>query len=315
MQHETIAPPHHTTAPCTHYPRSQGCVEHGIFAKSSRVPLGIEAHELERCAQLNVRTEHVLPVQLVSFDREANTLETRFVAGGSLFNLLWNTTGCLGAWRRSSRLFPCVASRIAEVGQWLRLYHGTTRQAADPGPAIDWIVASYRRKLEVTRQRALLQPDLLAAFEKHGEALEGALKAAARFELATIHGDFTCYNMLVSPDGLLHVVDFADARVGLPLEDVARLWHQLAMLAATSGRRQRLLGEAAAALLRGYGLDEAVCEARDFQALRLYNVLTHLNSTSAAWDYLGRGGRRAARRIDAVALDWARQTLRRLDLF
>ncbi len=56
-------------------------------------------------------------------------------------------------------------------------------------------------------------------------------------KIRKIHGDFISYNMIRDYLYNIHIIDFADTRIGFNIEDVVRFWeHMWAMSQFTTGQ-------------------------------------------------------------------------------
>ncbi|MCH8538760.1 MAG: hypothetical protein LAT66_13445, partial [Alkalimonas sp.] len=130
-------------------PRSKGRFNDEFYQKSTdKQSLSIEASELIRCDQLQLKTEKVYPVEYVEFDGE-KTLTTKKISGVELFNVLWNGTSRLHKIiGRNSINSEYVAGKISALGAWLSIYHRSSYEHSFDVSASMWIKQSFQKKLD-----------------------------------------------------------------------------------------------------------------------------------------------------------------------
>jgi aminoglycoside phosphotransferase (APT) family kinase protein len=88
----------------------------------------------------------------------------------------------------------------------------------------------------------------------------------------TVHADLSPSNVMVS-NGRIVILDFAMSRLGHPLQDVARLYAQLELLAMKPQFRRRDVAVLQQALLRGFDPSLDPADA----AFRLQMLAQHVN--------------------------------------
>ncbi len=280
-----------------------------VHLKHGREGLGAEPEALaiaERAGSVG----GVRAPRLVGFDAARNVLVTEHLEGENLFNHVWNRTSALAPWRRPEGL----AARIEALAGWLRAFHREAERARPEARDVSaetcarWLAESTREALE--RMGATGRSPLGAAERAAlAERIEAAAAdpAWAGLERGLVHGDFTHVNILVAADGSLRVLDFADARPGFLLEDLARLWCGLWEIARCGPRRRRALGALLAALPGYYGLPGEVLESTPFRALRLWNAVSRLDELASGLRGAGLSTRIIHRRIGGQSLGWLRR--------
>lgn len=295
----------------THHenPRSTGSMDGDYYRKtSSAVNFSAEADELARCAALHLRTPHVQPAELIDFDPESNTLTTKRIVGQELFLTLWNPTGLLGQLR--GQHMPdreTLFQHIEELGEWLALYHASSRR---PGPGTRGnpsLTTSFHQKLnELAAARLLPRRQIERLRHRCIGPLGGTHDDTEGFS-CRIHGDFIVYNLLLDQNLTLHVLDFGDTRIGNNLEDVARFYSQLWAMAQTSNERRHLFLPLLERFLLAYGLKPHITDTPCFQAMLAYNFVMHLNGQHSMAHLLSWNSRRELNQITKAGLRWVQK--------
>jgi len=265
-------------------PRSTGEKTSEVYRKHSKeLTLESEADELLRCADLQIRTDHVLTTEFVDYDKEKNILTTKRIHGDELFLTLWNPTSLLGK-IRGKRLTDSaqLCSRLLEVGKWLSMYHQTSSQSANnTESAVTWLQRSLCSKVKQISDNNLLPISKLEEIEQYCSKEINNLKDSRylinnKIEFCRIHGDFIVYNMLIDKQNDFHVIDFGDTRIAANIDDVARFYSNLWAISNTNRQRKSLFLAAANGFLASYGLPEDIVETPYFKAMMAYNFLIHL---------------------------------------
>jgi hypothetical protein len=261
-------------------PRSTSTIKSELFIKtSSQLSLVNEANELKRCQESAIRTPHVRALDLVAYSEHDNRLTTRFVPDGlSLYNVLWNGTGLFGFLKRLRWDVPLILTRMEEIGCWLRLYHGSTEAEGRGAEALENLQDLYLSKIESAKRLGILRETFLAGVvnrfvEEIKNAADPAYHEKRLVRFCRIQGDFAVGNMLVDPDWQIYILDFADSRIGVTLEDVARFYEQVWAISQTSRRRAGFCSQILDAFLRGYGAPLGIERTAFFKALVGYNGL------------------------------------------
>jgi len=265
-------------------PRSTGEITSEVYRKHSKeLTLENEADELSRCADLKIRTDHVLTTELVDYDKERNILTTKRIHGDELFLTLWNPTSLLGKMRGKKLSDSAqLCSRLVELGAWLARYHHTSsHQVCNADGAVAWLQSSLCSKVKQISDNNLLPVSKLKKIEQYCFNEINNLKDSSylvnnKIEFCRIHGDFIVYNMLIDKQHNCHIIDFGDTRVAANIDDVARFYSNLWAISNTNRHRKSLFLSAANGFLASYGLPENIVETPYFKAMMAYNFLIHL---------------------------------------
>jgi hypothetical protein len=255
-----------TDAPSVHFKR----IENDVLFRQ-------ELNELQRVRSLANVVEGIRPVYLRGAVPEDHLLFTDNVTPAqTLFNHLWNLSGRLLTGVPGAEHFHSIGLR---VGRWLRAYHDTTAmQSGEPTDLVEYVVRTAGGKLTAMEKvdASFLPASLRGAIRRYLDQAEARCHDWGPITGCQIHGDFDVANVLIDPAGGLVVVDFADSRRGLALEDVVRVWHGVAIMAQTSRFRKRRLTACANAILHGYGLSDGVLTSPLGRLLRCWNAVTFL---------------------------------------
>lgn len=303
--------PRSTTGSLVFSDDPDGMVYH--FKKTRAVSLvETEARELLRVREHMRPVIGVRAVELREYLEDERMLVTEQVAGGeSLFNYLWNGSR---RWGRRGAGSLSAQEVGALLGRWLRAYH-------DSMPTTTGRVQCH---LASVAKGAL---DRLGRLEREACGFLGAEVVRSLrvylgrmvdgppdwepWHVARVHGDFVLNNMLIGRDQDVRILDFADSREGLPLEDVARLWHQLWTMSQTSRCRARLLVPCMDALMDEYGAPPDLASSPLFTHLRCWNAICNLLTIALcmrSWGFLGRRLGRHLATVDQYwldSIDWA----------
>lgn len=296
-------------------PRSTGISNSTTYEKhTNERSLKPEAEELLRCQTLGIQTEHVGPVEILSFDERTNRLTTRKANAKELFHTVWNATYLLGRLKGHKLNDPdVVTSRIVELGTWLRKYHDSSRTTHADGNG-SWLEGAFHRKIKDIRDDRLLPEEKIQKIEKRfGKELEklhqpGYLAEFNAFP-CKIHGDFIIYNVMVDEERNLHIVDFGDTRVSGNLEDVSRMYSSLWAIADTNRIRRRLLEGIPEQFLQAYGYSPDIVETPYFQCNLAYNFLVHLEGQYYMRDMLSWTSYREMSQITKAGIRWINRHL------
>jgi aminoglycoside phosphotransferase (APT) family kinase protein len=273
-----------------------------IHLKTSSEDLSVEADAL-REANHSRTVNGVSALPLVVYDRSRNVLITEYVDGSSLFNLAWNQTALVRAYRRRpSRVAPTVLA----VARWLDEYHRTAcGDAARRSDCLGWIRRSLDSKLARLREvspRVVSEASAHLIRVKFSEALEDPIWSS--LPVCRIHGDFCHANVIVREDGSCVVVDFGDSRVGFALEDVVRLWASMWEITRCGTYRHRLLSPILPQILSANRLSPPIFESPAFVALRAWNAVTKMLQAAANREHLSITTRSMVSRLAAKHQHW-----------
>ena len=287
-------------------PRSTGNKGADAYCKTSNeINFNAEAAELARCARLNLRTPHIQPAELISFDVSANMLTTRRIMGDELFLALWNPTGLLGHLR--GQQLPDRATlfqNIEELGQWLSHYHLSSKAPGAGTRGNPSLTSLFHQKLDDTASARLFSRRKIERLRHRCIGPLGGTHDDQGGFSCQIHGDFIVYNLLLDQELNLHVLDFGDTRIGNSLEDVARFYSQLWAMAQTNSERRRLFLPLLDRFLIAYGLTPDIVATPRFQALMAYNFVVHLNAQHSMTHLLSWNSRRELNQITQAGLHW-----------
>lgn len=264
-------------------PRSSMIIETHVHRKHSpSSSLEPEARELQRCADSDLETRHIKPICLIDYDSDSNQLTTESIVGRELFHTLWNATYLLGRLRKKNEVnLDLVTQRIAELGEWLALYHQSTaykERSFSPG---DWLITAFQAKVDRIREAELISNLRLDRIRDHflgtiEQYVGSGSQMPEQAKLCQVHGDFTIYNVLIETNYNLRVLDFGDTRKSTNLEDVARFYSSVWAISRTNRRRKILLSPILAQFLQAYGVKPGVEETPFFKCNLAYNYLTYL---------------------------------------
>lgn len=288
------------------------------FVKTSHeLDLANEAAELQRCRDLNIRTPHVGVLEYLHFDGTSNELVTKPVfASETLFNRLWNESSIVS--RLSSRTMnvETVLERASELGEWLRLYHGTTEHTDEAVQVSQRLVSTFRDKLELARSYGLLDRPLIRQFEdKYYPEIQRLADPDYRkrnyIKICRVHGDFIVNNMVVDGNWQVYVLDFADTHIGASVEDIGRFYQLLWAMGKTSSFRKKVFSKALDTFLGAYGVPHDIHNSPSLKAVRAFNVIIHLISEHTAKPYISRQllTRLSFLRISRLSVRWLRSEL------
>lgn len=299
-------------------PRSQGERSLRHYRKTADdVDLSAEASELQRCRDLDLRTDHVRPVDFVDFDPDTNTLTTELIQGRQLFHTLWNPTYWLGRLRGHQMPdWSILGDRFEELGRWLRLYHDSSEQADYTEEWITWLGKSFRTNLNAVEEMQLLKPDLVKAIreryvrplENDAEALELSRQSGP---ICQVHGDFILYNMLLEDDYSLRLLDFGETHLGGGLEDVFRFYSGLWTMAQTNHARQRHLQPLLDRFIQAYAPVSNYYETEFFRINMAFNFVTFLYGQHYMKPMLSYLSMLELSQISRVGMSWIIQDLKK----
>ena len=245
-----------------------------VSLKTSDTNLEREAATLRDLQDCRTADARVVP--FLAYDAGRNVLATEYVHGDSLFNVLWNGTS---RWRVQARhTHRCDRLVVAAAG-WLSAFRRCGPQChdrtKDSAAVLAWLTSTATKRLDIvgrSESKIVSTADLLRLrlwTQRMAEHLE-----RATFGCRIIHGDYCASNILVDSESTVVVLDFADSRVGLDLEDTVRLWCSVWEIAMCGRRRHTLLAASLNAIAHSGAESPAQCGMFDF--LRAWNGITKL---------------------------------------
>lgn len=209
---------------------------------------------------LDGRTD-VGALQPIALIPEANAIVTEEVSGQPLGALV----------RRARRPEASLRESFRRVGCWVRLYQRLDSPAG--------IIDLSERRAYLDERLSLLEGRILTPTERR-DVLAGvdALRSeagAGPISAVPIHADLTPMNVVIGTDGRVTVLDFAMAKTGTPLHDLAHMHFHLSLAAARRPNRRSLFEAFQRDLLVGY---DSTLTAADplFQLMLWQHAVCHV---------------------------------------
>ena len=162
-----------------------------------------------------------------------------------------------------------VAGRI---GAWIRTYQAVIEAEG----SLD--LRERRKYLEVRLEKlaaagVLTDADVAMALTRF-DALASRVDQPVQ-PLVAIHADLNPGNILVTPDGGVTILDFAMAKAGSCVHDLSHLYMHLEFLRWRPRLKSSVVGDAQAALCRGYDAERRVDDPL-FQLMLLQHLVCHV---------------------------------------
>lgn len=252
-----------------------------VFVKRlpTRERFACERAELLRAARVTAAVSGIGVPPLHAADEDDLTLVLGYVdEPQSLLNYAWNEPRRLRL-QRGRRATPDAIG--ARLGAWLAAYRTSSEQSGEEvvsGPR-ESLIRAARSRLDTLQRHdpSFLQPATFTRAFADIDALGVRLRSNRTLTAATAHGDLNLSNVLIAADGMVYIIDFADARQALAAEDVVNVWHTLEMIATLSSRHGALLEGCLDALSAGAGLTtNQFAERDDVQLLRINQALVQI---------------------------------------
>ncbi len=258
--------------------------------KTDAKGLGNEAHLLRTAAQATNQIKGIVPLRLVAFLEDRNMLVTEYVEQyQKAFTWLWNQSSWLPFKRQASCLTP---EQFGErLGLWLRAFHNaasiegiewativqdTIERALEKCEALENLPDTRSRFLSLLRD---VHAYLLVCLHDHASWPRGPI--------GHLHGDFTLMNLGVRPNGEVVVFDFGDTRPACMLEDFVRVWHDLHVVAKTTGKRRRFVERCTKSLSQAYAPDlQQNCKMVNL--VSIWNALINFHVLLFGYKHMGR---------------------------
>jgi hypothetical protein len=264
-----------------------------------------EAQALQQAGAATRDFVNVRPLRVLGCCTDGNLLLTEYAESyESLFNYLWNNSSLLRL-RRFSRASPVnIAQRL---GAWLRCYHRSSAGAPDNVTSRRKVIVDMcRGKLAHLRERfsSALSDATANKLSRYFEEVSQLSESWQWGSACTIHGDLAPANLMIGPDGDLVVLDFADSRDGLAIEDLVRLWHELWSISQTTPYRRRTLTPAIEALTGAYGDSGLNASDPAFVLCRCLNALSLILAFKMFGRYYGISGYFSASSQSAANTRW-----------
>jgi len=195
---------------------------------------------------------------------------TEEVPGETLLDVVQHTI----RWALDPSRSTALQDAFVAAGKWIHDF----QEPADGAFSLEWIReyidSRLQRIAKVSGRRGeRLREQVLEHIDRLGSRLPGEPAAAV-----TVHADLSPSNIMVCGNRVV-VLDFAMARPGHPLQDVARLFTQLDLLALKPQFRRAVVQPLQQSLLRGF---DATLRADDpaFRLQVLAQRINHLGSLS-----------------------------------
>lgn len=200
------------------------------------------------------------------------------------------------------------------LGAWLAAYAAAPPSLAHPdaGTLAAKLAQAARSRLGHIRKRrpSWLDPATAARIEDAIARFASSIPEDSRSRPAIVHGDFNLSNVLVAADGTLYVIDFADARAALAVEDLTNIWHTVEGVGRLSRRHEIFAKAWLDGLAEGAGIDPREFLSRpDVGLLRINQALVQILAVIGT-TWLDRHVRRRTHwRLARLNRDWLRQNL------
>ena len=193
---------------------------------------------------------------------------TEEVAGDTLLDLVQRQI----RWALDPSRSAALAGVLAAAGRWIRDFQEPASGTFDGAWIREYIDHRLKPIASVTGRRGEILRDRVL---RHIDRLTSRL-GSDPVAAVSVHADLTPSNMIVSGSRVV-VLDFAMARGGHPLQDVARLFTQLDLLALKPQFRPAAIGMLQQALLLGF---DATLRQEDpaFRLQVLAQRVNHLGS-------------------------------------
>ena len=191
---------------------------------------------------------------------ELNAIVTEEVAGKPLGRLV----------RHARNADASLLESFRRVGRWIRLYQELDAPAG--------VVDLAERRAYLADRLALLEGRVLSEAERRdvGARVDAICQAIGSRPIpaVNIHADLTPMNVIVGDDGRVTVLDFAMAKTGTPVHDLAHLHFHLSLGASRHRRRAALYQALQEALLGGYD-PELTADEPLFRLMLWQHALCH----------------------------------------
>ncbi len=274
-------------------PRSSTRIIGERFIKtSSELNLKNEAMELERYRNLHLASSHIKATEFICFDSDSNELTTRYIPScQSLFNIMWNNSSLLGFLRGKRLDHDKLMERIEAIGKWLKTYHESSFFPNEAQNATDTLLTLFNSKIEAISKNKILDNTFLLKlkdlyFPEIEKLADPRYNERHKIRICQIHGDFIAYNMLANENMDIHVLDFADTRIGAAVEDIGRFYELIWAMEKISLLHKKTFLKAGNVFLRSYGIEEIMLSTKLFSAIRALNGLIHCISEFTQRGYM-----------------------------
>jgi serine/threonine protein kinase len=198
------------------------------------------------------------------------TIVTEEVPGNTLLSVVENRL----RWSLDTSRAALLREVFVAAGRWIRDFQEPAEGSFGVAWIREYIDSRLQRIAKATGQRGeRLRDDVLRHVDRIGTHLPAEPAAAV-----TVHADLSPSNIMASGNRVV-VLDFAMARPGHPLQDVARLFTQLDLLALKPQFRESAVRPLQYAVLRGFS-DTLRPDDPAFRLQVLSQRINHLGSLS-----------------------------------
>lgn len=232
-----------------------------------------ECHALDKVASYSGMYQIYTP-KLYAYNRELCCMATNYLEGVSFFNVIFESplkviTGNSGLKNYEKSLF--------NLGRWLKHIHSSNLILSDRTNRLETILDKdiSEIKMRIEHLKKIRPVDFNAKTCKRLLYKSAELAEQIRMDdisLQMVHGDFSLANMLYD-SGRLYILDFSNSRVGIPEDDLARIYLDIQNVESFSfmlSRKQRC--NLSASFLTGYGKDFGV---NSLNASDRFHILKH----------------------------------------
>lgn len=166
------------------------------------------------------------------------------------------------------------------IGKWLKTYHESSFFPDKAPIATDALLTLFNNKIEAISKNNLLKNTFLLKlkelyFPEIEKLADPKYNERHQIRICQIHGDFIAYNMLVNNNMDIHILDFADTRIGAAIEDIGRFYELLWAIEKSSLLHKKTFSKARKVFLHSYGIEESILSTKLFSAIRALNGLIH----------------------------------------
>ncbi len=274
-------------------PRSTIKITGNHFIKTSdELNLKNEARELERLKSLNIDSQHIYVPEFLNYNSQSNELTTRFIPScQSFYNMMWNNSSLIGFIRGKRLNKEKLFQRIEELGQWLKAYHNSTNNSSMHDKSFEHLLSMFNSKINAIKKHKILNKNYLKKIKEFYFPLINKLADIKYLEqnnitICRIHGDFIVLNMLVDDAFNIHIIDFADTRIGFCIEDIGRFYSLLKTMEKASILNRKTFNTASNIFLESYGFKKRAAIAPVFSAIQALNALINCLTEFATKKYI-----------------------------
>jgi len=219
-------------------------------------------------------------IKPVYYSSEHSVLITEESKGANLSRLI----------NRYGQFFPSLSIRqkllfnVKLAGQWLNYFQSLAIEEDYEELTLEKLLEYITIRLErlvknpkVSFDEKLREKVIAFVNEQWQSARKDDLKHCY------LHSDLSLSNVLIFNNSVT-VLDFNKKEVGSKFKDVARFYHQLALLENKPTFSKRFVHKLKTSFLEGYGLKDAT-EKPLFKVYYIIHMINHLNKSSRYWEH------------------------------